>query len=83
MVYDPVNYNIYLTHENGNVSVISNDTYIGEFKAGNYAITTIFNPSSRDICVLNEISDNITQITSKTYTPLYNVVVKENTSQKE
>ena len=30
-----INYNIYLTHANGNVSVIFNNTCIGEFKAGN------------------------------------------------
>ena len=78
MVYDPFNYNIYLTHRNGNVSVIFNNTCIGEFKAGNYAVSTIYNPSSKEVCVLNEDSNNITQITSRAYTTLYDVIVTVN-----
>ena len=76
MVYDPFNYNIYLLHSNGQVSVLFNDTCIGEFQAGNYPIYTIYNPSSKEVCVLNHNSNNITQITSKAYTTLYNGVMK-------
>ncbi|MFG1415212.1 MAG: hypothetical protein AAE986_03525 [Thermoplasmataceae archaeon] len=78
MVYDPFNYNIFLTHANGNVSVIVNNTYIGEFKAGYFPVSTIYNPSSKEVCVLNEGSNNITQVTSRAYTTLYNVIVTEN-----
>ncbi|MGC8514663.1 MAG: YncE family protein [Thermoplasmata archaeon] len=78
MVYDPFNYNIYLIHNSGNVSVIFNNTCIGEFRAGNLPVYTLYNPSSNEVCVLNEDSNNITQITSRAYTTLYNVVVTEN-----
>ena len=78
MVYDPFNYNIYLTHANGNVSVIFNNSCIGEFKAGNLPVSTIYNPSSKEVCVLNEGSNNITQITSRAYTTLYDVIVTDN-----
>ena len=78
MVYDPFNYNIYLTHANGNVSVIFNNTCIGEFKAGNLPVSAIYNPSGKEICILNEGSNNITQITSRAYTTLFNVMVTEN-----
>ncbi len=76
MVYDPFNYNIYLLHSNGQVSVLYNNTCIGVFQAGICPVYTIYNPSSKEVCVLNYDSDNITQITSKAYTTLYNVVMK-------